>query len=250
MTDRDRPDTVDARADHARFAEWDGAYVLGALSPADRRAYQDHLASCPICSSSVADLAGMPGLLGELSHDEAVALLGDEPSRTPDLMPSLLHRMRRRRRARRWSFSGALVAAAAVAAVLALAVPAALSAQPGPTVTTALQQTTHASTSPLTAKVTLTTTKWGTSVGMVCKWNADSSWSPDSGDVSRYAYGLWVISAAGEAERVATWTAGPGDIVHATAATAVSVHDIARIELRAIDSGKVLLAAPVHPPST
>ncbi len=26
--------------DHARFAEWDAAYVVGALSPAERREYR------------------------------------------------------------------------------------------------------------------------------------------------------------------------------------------------------------------
>ena len=32
--------------DHARFAEWDSAYVLGALSPAERREYEEHLETC------------------------------------------------------------------------------------------------------------------------------------------------------------------------------------------------------------
>ena len=31
---------------HDEFATWDGAYVLGALSPADRREYEAHLRVC------------------------------------------------------------------------------------------------------------------------------------------------------------------------------------------------------------
>ncbi len=38
--------------DHARFAEWDSAYVLGALSPAERREYEEHLETCETCRRS------------------------------------------------------------------------------------------------------------------------------------------------------------------------------------------------------
>ena len=38
--------------DHAHFAEWDSAYVLGALSPADRREYEEHLETCEQCRRS------------------------------------------------------------------------------------------------------------------------------------------------------------------------------------------------------
>ena len=30
--------------DHAHFAEWDAAYVVGALSSAERRQFEEHLA--------------------------------------------------------------------------------------------------------------------------------------------------------------------------------------------------------------
>lgn len=33
-------------ADHAQFAEWDAAYVLGALNSADRRLFEAHLEDC------------------------------------------------------------------------------------------------------------------------------------------------------------------------------------------------------------
>ena len=43
------------------FALYDAAYVLGALSPADRREFEAHLQGCPACASAVSELAGMEG---------------------------------------------------------------------------------------------------------------------------------------------------------------------------------------------
>jgi hypothetical protein len=43
-----------------------GAYVLGALDPADRSALETHLAGCATCQAELASLAGLPGLLGRL----------------------------------------------------------------------------------------------------------------------------------------------------------------------------------------
>jgi hypothetical protein len=63
--------------DHERFADWDSAYVLGALSPAERREYEGHLESCERCRRAVEELAPMPGLLARLTPERAEALLGD-----------------------------------------------------------------------------------------------------------------------------------------------------------------------------
>ena len=69
-------DHLDGSA-HETFVDWDASYVLGALSPSDRRAYERHLAGCGQCREAVAELAGMPGLLGALSREEAEELLED-----------------------------------------------------------------------------------------------------------------------------------------------------------------------------
>ena len=52
------------------FAEYDAAYVLGALSPEDRRDYEAHLATCDDCARAVGELAGMPGLLARVPREE------------------------------------------------------------------------------------------------------------------------------------------------------------------------------------
>ena len=40
----------------------DGAYVLGALSPAERAAYERHLATCSFCREAVADILVRPAV--------------------------------------------------------------------------------------------------------------------------------------------------------------------------------------------
>ena len=41
------------------FEHEDAAYVLGALSRADRTAYEAHLRTCPRCTAAVAELAAL-----------------------------------------------------------------------------------------------------------------------------------------------------------------------------------------------
>ena len=57
-----------------KFAQWDAAYVLGALSPAERREFEEHLATCPHCQAAVSELAGIPGLLAQVSPADAAML--------------------------------------------------------------------------------------------------------------------------------------------------------------------------------
>lgn len=88
-----------------------GAFVLGALDPAERAEVDVHLVRCPACRDELAHLAGLPGLLGRLTVDEVVA----GPVRPdPALLERLLASVARRRRTRR------RVLVTSVAAALAL----------------------------------------------------------------------------------------------------------------------------------
>jgi predicted anti-sigma-YlaC factor YlaD len=51
-----------------------GAYVLGALVPAERDAFEKHLGECAICRDEVAELAVLPGLLGRIDFETAKAI--------------------------------------------------------------------------------------------------------------------------------------------------------------------------------
>jgi anti-sigma-K factor RskA len=55
------------------FALYDAAYVLGALSPADRREFEEHLKGCAACASAVGELAGLPGLMSKVSEDRHIS---------------------------------------------------------------------------------------------------------------------------------------------------------------------------------
>jgi carotenoid cleavage dioxygenase-like enzyme len=59
--------------DHVHAA-WDAAYVLGALSDADRREFEVHMVDCSSCRKAVTDLAGMPPLLSLLEYDQVIGL--------------------------------------------------------------------------------------------------------------------------------------------------------------------------------
>jgi hypothetical protein len=99
-----------------------GAYVLGAIEPAERVIVDAHLTQCQECREELAGLAGLPALLGRVPlHDaERLALddtqLRDLEEPPAELLDSLLGRISARRRARRWR----VVAAAAAAAVIAV----------------------------------------------------------------------------------------------------------------------------------
>src|SRR5690606_2606742 len=108
---------ADRMSEHDDVRDWDGAYLLGALSAGDRRTFERHLATCDACTASVAELAALPGLLAQVPASEAEVALQQETHSTPDLLPSLVdHVARRRRRSRRWVLAAAIggVAAALV----------------------------------------------------------------------------------------------------------------------------------------
>src|SRR3984885_1011927 len=80
------------------YATWDAAYVLGSLSPTDRREYEAHLSVCPFCNQAVSELSGMPALLSKLDGGTVAAMGADDLTPAPNLLPSLLSEVYRRRR--------------------------------------------------------------------------------------------------------------------------------------------------------
>ncbi|RNE59378.1 anti-sigma factor family protein [Cryobacterium tepidiphilum] len=231
--------------DHEPYEQWDAAYLLGALSPAERREFEEHLDGCERCSSTVAELAAMPALLGALPADAALAL-ADRPTKpaaavsagqpSADLLPRLLARLRRRRRTRRWVVAGAGALAAATVAV-GLILPSALGGTgERPTTTIALQREAAV---PLRASIELTSVPWGTRLAMTCTY--ESSRSP----AYTHRYALYVVPRSGEAVPVSTWNAVPGQTVHTAGSMALAVGDVERIELRDAISQDVLLSRTV-----
>jgi len=255
MTDHDSNDArrsnrdVDDRGQPGedRFSDWDAAYLLGSLSPTERREFEEHISGCARCASAVAGLAAMPGLLRALPAEDALAMLeadsaggGMPPEPVPaGILKGLTARVRLRRRIR--ALRAGLVGVTAVAAIAVgvVAVSTALNPPAQPAISASLEQV---KPSPLTADVELTSLEWGTKIEMSCEYHEGSSWDTGTTPSSRTRYGLYATDAAGTVTRVASWSAGPGDIVHATGSIDTPVSDVTHLDVRALDTGAVLLS--------
>ena len=226
-----------ANPDHPAYAEWGAAYVLGALTPDDRRAFESHLHECEACRLSVAQLAPMPGLLSRarpiIAADEDVTA-ADGP---PINLISLVERREARRRQTVRRRITVAVASVAAAVALAVAIPALTASDAAlPIATVALEPVGN---SPLTASVALTETTWGTSVSMVCDYPATASGPIYAADPT---YSLVITDSSGVETQVSTWTATPGKTVTLDAGTATPVDQIATIEVRDAAGEPVLSA--------
>jgi len=224
-------------SEHDRYAEWDGAYVLGALAPAERADYERHLARCLTCQDAVADLAPLPGLLARVDPDMLDSVDELPPA---DLEQRLMAAARPpwwRRTSTRVGLG--LAAAAAVAAAVLVPITVGHDAA-GPLVRAQLHSSAGAPASPLSASVALMPEDWGTRVEMVCRYRAIPG--PSGASYGSRAYALDVVGGDGRTQRVSTWNSAPGDVARTTGSTSLAVGDIARIELRDAASGDVLLS--------
>jgi len=237
---------------HEEFATWDAAYVLGALSPAERLAYEAHLRECERCSEALAELTGVPGILSRVSREDAFALLdADADTRAdaavgaradaappqgpaPDMLPALLHRARRRRVRSRWLVAGLSAAAAAVLVGFAAFVLPPVLQPPAPTPAAAVVMK-QVEPSPLSADVRLTAEPWGTRIDSRC------SYARVGGDGQAWTYAMVVTDRSGTEHEVSTWTAGEGTTATPTATTSVPIGEIASVDIRAAGAGTVLL---------
>ncbi|MFF2051595.1 anti-sigma factor family protein [Leifsonia sp. NPDC058194] len=224
---------------HDEFATWDAAYVLGALSPADRRAYEEHLRECDRCSAAVSELAGMPGLLGRLPREQGMAALtaaAPEPGGPgAEVLPLLVKRARRHRVRVRWLTAGIAAAAAVLlVGVLAFVLPSALSTSTPEAKPITMEQV---EPSALTADLRLTAEPWGTRIDSRCSY---AQVGDDHGTHS-WTYAMVVTDREGRQTQVSTWTAQEGTTVVPTATTSVALADIATIDIRSAGDGTVLL---------
>ncbi|MFC7495938.1 MULTISPECIES: anti-sigma factor family protein [unclassified Nocardioides] len=230
------------------FTHDDAAYVLGALPPAERLAFERHLATCPDCARSVGQIAGLPGLLARVPLDVVESAPAPEP--LPDtLLPALLDEARRTERRRRWVVG--LAAAAAVAAIAGASVVVAVVADDdgtaGPQADPPASSATTPSTAPPqqmtpvrpggddVATVALTSVAWGTRLDVVCRWDSGEDAPPDYDHGPPPTYALVVRSIDGDAQQVATWTGLPGKTMQVSGATSLARDDIASVEIQTAD---------------
>jgi putative zinc finger protein len=218
------------------FAHHDGAYVLGALSPAERQEFERHLETCPACARAVRELAGLPGLLSRVDVDVLEAPAPYDP--VPDtLLASLVREVRRSQRRRMLVSSGLAAAVVAAVTVASLALTGVVggdrqSADSHPTTSVSLPAFHAMKTvggAPVTGKLSFESVAWGTRLGLVCSYTAGSS---RYGEEESATYALVVRTRDGQDERVATWRGVPGQTMRVPAATAMARADIASVEVR------------------
>lgn len=218
------------------FAHDDAAYVLGALSPTERAAFEGHLAGCEECSRSVRDLAGLPGLLARVPPEVLDDVREPEPV-PPGVLAVLAHRERRRRR--RWVWTAAGSAAALVAAaVLSVALVRDTDPRTEPPPQAAAEAMQSIGGAPVTGELALTPVAWGTRLDLVCSYPDDEHEYGAVADPP--AYVMVIRTRAGDVERVASWRGLPGRTMRLTGATAYDVDDIASVEVRTASGDPVL----------
>lgn len=206
-----------------------GAYVLGALDPAERRDVEVHVADCATCRDELAHLSGLPPLLDRITPDEAsadVAAVGRRVAAAADRTAADEH-VRARREVRRWRL---VAAAASVVALVSLAVAWEPWAPPPPD-RLVVRVVPVASGSDVAGTVAAYAWEWGTTLELEV-----SDLPPET------AYLVWAVAEDGRRERAGTW--GPTSDRGATvrAATAVLRPDLATVEVTDPD-GRVLFAA-------
>jgi putative zinc finger protein len=225
---------------HCEHEHDDGAYVLGALSPAERVAYERHLATCSFCREAVADISAMPDLLSRLDAEEFAKLLD------PSLTSGSLHAPARARSPRRHknhkSLRVRVVSSAAATLLVALIGFGVVAwARSGAPVATplgpAVAMTAMEAGSPVAATVRLSSTTGGTKVEMVCSYSkaATRSWT-----FRLVAYGR---PDEGR-EQIGSWDAAPGLKFPMDGFTHFDRDSLSRLELVRFD-GMIMLAYDV-----
>jgi Putative zinc-finger len=213
------------------FKEWDAAYLLGALSAKDRRAYEEHLRTCDECSAEVASLAGVPGTLAALPDDRAIATITATP---PNLLPGLVRAVQVDTRKRRVRIGMAMAGVAASAAVVGALVAIPLSREEPQGDYVVLAQTVA---SKLSADARLVPERWGTTIEISCRYDELATPSERA-----RGYELYVTDTTGKSQLIASWTASPGTTVKPAATTKLQRGEIKALDIRSSESGRILLA--------
>lgn len=240
------------------FGEWDAAYVAGLLSPDERRRFERHLAECPACARAVSEIAGMPGLLGGLTAEEAEALLTDDaaprraetPGRVQDLARRAVSSRRRSRRRLSALVAGGGVLIAAVGVLAGIGVgfggvggggggqagtapQAAATSTPGAGVVRAMAQVEPGW---LDAELTVTEKGWGTRFDWDCSYRVEQADAYEP-----VAYDLVVTDAEGVETTVASWSATGAAAGNLSASTRIPTTDIRSVDIRLSDTDRPLV---------
>ncbi|MGV0785912.1 hypothetical protein ABQF33_03215 [Mycolicibacterium sp. XJ2] len=214
------------------LAEWDAAYVLGALSLAERRTYEDYLAANPARAAELTDLAEMPAILDALSRDEAAALIDLDNAPAADVASLAQAAAKRQRRSRR-SMLAATIAVAAALAVVGGVVGATVFPRTSSVQTVAMEPMQPGQRQGLTAQLAVTEKKWGTELNWACEYTKDWARDVDS-------YDIVVTTRDGVQTAVGSWRPAGDEATGLSAATSIPTAEIRSIDIRVSGSDEPL----------
>ena len=243
-----------------KFAQWDAAYVLGALSPAERREFEEHLATCPHCQAAVSELAGLPGLLAQVSPADAAMLSMAvdneagfsetaaatdteaeliEPGPPSSLLPRMIKKARSRRRRMLAAVAG--IAAAVVLVISGLAVASGLL----PLRPENIERVAFSPVVPsgITAVADVVPGKEGTQIKVECVYAEVNDPRPGGG---HDLYSIFVVDRYGNASEIKEWPATPNKQMRPSGTTPLKPSQIADLEIRESNTNEVLLRAPLR----
>ncbi|TQM29781.1 anti-sigma factor family protein [Nocardia bhagyanarayanae] len=230
------------------YTTWDAPYVLGSLTGSERREYEEHLARCEDCRASVAELAGLPGMLALVPTETALGMIGtadgtapEAQPQVPDLLPRLAAAEQRRRRRGRWAAFGGAVAAAAAAVVIAIPV---------------LNNTTTGTEAPVTEQVIAERSMSPlepTPISASFKLMADGdrarvvmSCTYGPSDLRyTYKYTLLVTGSDGRQMELDQWPAGPGTVLTVDRTIDMAPDQVQKVEIKSSATNKVILTGTV-----
>jgi hypothetical protein len=224
--------------DHASMRIALGAYLLGALHPAEHAQVEAHVAECPDCRAELAELAGLPGQLARVSLAEIEDIDTDTPAEPePAALEQAVHRLARRRRVsrRRWlaaATAAVLLAAGGAAGATAAATRAGPATPPQAHAPAAAAGQTLTGTNPTTgvaARVTLYPSPAGTTVEI-------RLYGVARGRVCR----LVAVGTDGHQETASTWRAGYDGGTTVPGATAITPDHLASLRVVAADDTRLV----------
>ena len=212
------------------MAEWDAAYLLGALSAEEAAEYERHLADSPE-SADPWDASDLPAILDVLSPEEALALLDEEPvTETRDDAGSspasfAAAAERRRTRSRGARMATALASAAAFLLIGGLVGYAVIPHDSSTGVS--LQAMAPGQRQGVTASLALSDEPWGTRLDWECEYTKD--WA-----VKATGYDMVVTTKNGAETTVASWRPSGTEkqASNLAAATVISKSDIRTVTIR------------------
>ncbi len=226
-----------------KYRDWDAAYVLGSLSTDERREFERHLSACIACSSAVADLAGMPGMLMKMDATTAKALVQSPVDENVFALPlepiqKLARAAIKRKSMLRRKMAAGMAVAASIVMVIGLAIGLNIGSSPTPASNqeSAVAIGTKIAMIPLenyamVVNMQVSKKKWGTQFAWNCVYGNYASPTQKS-----QFYDLVITDASGTATTIATWSQTGASAKGLVASTGIPLAKIKTVEVRYSDS--------------